>query len=86
MAGFNLTDREIHVPRIHRNLSPAALYQEAMKGDTGTAISDMGALIAYSAEKTGRSPNDKRVVRHSDSEGEVWWGSVYVPIEESTFI
>ena len=86
MAGFNLTDREIHVRRIHRNLPPAALYQEAMRGDTGTAISDVGALIAYSAEKTGRSPNDKRVVRHSDSEGEVWWGSVNVPIEESTFI
>ncbi|MFN9039174.1 MAG: phosphoenolpyruvate carboxykinase (ATP), partial [Planctomyces sp.] len=42
-------------------------------------------LIAYSGEKTGRSPKDKRVVRHADSESKVWWGPVNFPLDESTF-
>jgi hypothetical protein len=36
-------------------------------------------------EKTGRSPKDKRVVRHPDSEASVWWGPVNFPLDESTF-
>ena len=44
-----------------------------------------GALIAYSGTKTGRSPKDKRVVKHPDSAEHVWWGSVNVPIEDATF-
>ena len=41
--------------------------------------------IAYSGEKTGRSPKDKRVVEHPDSKENVWWGSVNIPVEESVF-
>jgi phosphoenolpyruvate carboxykinase (ATP) len=35
-----------------------------------------GALSAYSGEKTGRSPLDKRIVREESSEGKIWWGPV----------
>jgi phosphoenolpyruvate carboxykinase (ATP) len=49
------------------------------------AISDSGALIAYSHDKTGRSPLDKRVVRHPSTEKDIWWGSVNIPIDDSTF-
>ena len=52
----------------------------------GTTISATGALIAYSGEKTGRSPKDKRVVRNSESEGNVWWGPVNFPLPEHTFM
>jgi phosphoenolpyruvate carboxykinase (ATP) len=82
---LDLSAHGISVERVLRNPSPATLYQEAMARDKKTAISDTGALIAYSGDKTGRSPNDKRVVKHAASEQEIWWGSVNVPIEEKVF-
>jgi phosphoenolpyruvate carboxykinase (ATP) len=81
----DLTPCGIDVDRILRNPSPATLYQEAMKRDPKTAISDRGALIAYSGDKTGRSPNDKRVVKHPESENDIWWGTVNIPLEEHVF-
>ncbi len=85
MQQLDLTVHGIAVERVLRNPSPATLYQEAMARDKKTAISDTGALIAYSGDKTGRSPNDKRVVKHPKSEADVWWGSVNVPIDEQVF-
>ena len=82
---FQLENHGITVSRIHRNLSPSSLYEEAIRFESGTSISDAGSLIAYSGEKTGRSPNDKRVVRHPDSENDVWWGPVNFPLDELTF-
>ena len=75
----------ITVTDVRRNLSPAALYAEAIRADAKCDIADTGALIAFSGEKTGRSPTDKRVVEHADSKGDVWWGKVNVHIDEDTF-
>ena len=44
-----------------------------------------GARIATSGEKTGRSPEDKRVVEESETKDDVWWGSVNIPLPESSF-
>ena len=85
MKDLDLSNLGIEVGRIVRNPSPATLYQEAMKTEARTAISDRGALIAYSGDKTGRSPKDKRVVKHADSEADVWWGSINMPIDEQVF-
>jgi phosphoenolpyruvate carboxykinase (ATP) len=82
---MNLNAYGLTVPLVFRNLSPARLYEEAMRFEAGTAISDHGALIAYSGKKTGRSPKDKRVVRHPSSEEDVWWGPVNFPLESHTF-
>ena len=85
MQSLDLSAHGIDVERVLRNPSPATLYQEAMNRDKKTALSDTGALIAYSGDKTGRSPNDKRLVKHPESEKNIWWGPVNVPIEERTF-
>ncbi len=82
---FSLSRHGITVQDICRNISPGSLYEEAIRHEPGTSISDTGCLIAYSGEKTGRSPKDKRVVRHPDSEQNVWWGPVNFPQDESTF-
>ncbi|MFT5527458.1 MAG: phosphoenolpyruvate carboxykinase (ATP) [Pirellulaceae bacterium] len=82
---FNLREYEIDVARVHRNASPAVLYQDALRCDFGATLSDTGTLIAYSGDKTGRSPKDKRVVEHPDSSDDVWWGPINIGIEESTF-
>ncbi len=75
----------ITVRNVFRNLSPAKLYEEAIRYEPESSISNMGALIAYSGYKTGRSPKDKRVVKHPDSERDVWWGHVNLPMEELYF-
>lgn len=85
-SSFNLESHGIHVTDVRRNLAPSSLYEEAIRYEPGTTISDTGALIAYSGEKTGRSPKDKRVVRHPESADEVWWGPVNFPLDEMTFM
>jgi phosphoenolpyruvate carboxykinase (ATP) len=82
---LDLKQYGINVRDIRRNLSPAALYREAIREDVKCDIADKGALIAFSGEKTGRSPSDKRVVKHPDSQDDVWWVNVNVPIDSDTF-
>jgi phosphoenolpyruvate carboxykinase (ATP) len=64
---------------------PAKLYQEALEYEAEAAIADSGAIMVRSGEKTGRSPSDKRIVKHPDSEQDIWWGSVNVAVDEHTF-
>ena len=73
MTTINLEQYGIQVREVSRNPSPAQLYCDAIRNDPGCDIAESGALIAYSAEKTGRSPKDKRIVKHPDSEADVWW-------------
>ena len=44
-----------------------------------------GALASVSFEKTGRAPKDKRIVRNPESENEIWWGPVNIPLEADSF-
>lgn len=85
MSEFNLKQYGITVEDVRRNLAAAELYAEAIREDAKCALADSGALIAYSGEKTGRSPGDKRVVRQPLTEKEVWWGKVNIPIEKDVF-
>jgi phosphoenolpyruvate carboxykinase (ATP) len=85
MQSFDLTQYGISAPQILHNLSPAVLYEEAIRFDKKTSISASGALVAYSGEKTGRSPRDKRVVKQAPSQDDVWWGPVNFPLEPLSF-
>ncbi|KAI0420794.1 phosphoenolpyruvate carboxykinase [Xylaria grammica] len=69
-------DRVAIVP----NPSVAALYEDALVYEMGSAISSSGALTAYSGAKTGRSPSDKRIVKEPSSENNIWWGPVNKPM------
>ncbi|AWV87832.1 phosphoenolpyruvate carboxykinase (ATP) [Bradymonas sediminis] len=71
----------ITVENLLRNATPARLYEEALKHEKGTAISEQGALMAFSGEKTGRTPKDKRVVRNPESQDDIWWGDINIPLE-----
>ena len=62
------------------NPSVAALYEDALVYETGSAITASGALSAYSGAKTGRSPSDKRIVEEESSKDDVWWGPVNKPM------
>lgn len=83
---FSLEQHDIHVDRIIRNGSPARLYEEALKIEKDSAISDVGALMITSGEKTGRSPKDKRIIDNPDSTKNIWWGNINIKLDEHTFI
>ncbi|KAL2166489.1 hypothetical protein VTG60DRAFT_2726 [Thermothelomyces hinnuleus] len=61
------------------NPSVAALYEDALVYETGTAITSSGALTAYSGKKTGRSPQDKRIVKEPTSEKDIWYVLFFAP-------
>src|SRR5690349_21962257 len=84
-SSFNLKEHGLRVTEVHRNLPPSALYEHAIRYEKDASIAENGALVAYSGVKTGRSPKDKRVVKHPSSEKDVWWGPVNVPCDEHTF-
>src|SRR5689334_11395077 len=83
---FSLDKQGITVTEIHRNATPAFLYEAALKFEKGTAISSTGALIAYSGKKTGRSPTDKRVVDEPEVREDVWWGNVNIKLDAQSFV
>src|SRR5688500_4132314 len=70
--------------RVHWNLSPAALYEAALLRQEGQLAAE-GPLVARTGQHTGRSPNDKFVVREPASEKHVHWGAVNRPIDEAKF-
>ena len=70
---FSLDTLGILPKKLYRNLSPAQLYAKALRYDRGAVISDKGALVLLSGEKTGRSPLDKRIVQEKNTEDDVWW-------------
>jgi len=85
MSGFNLREHDLTVSEVHRNLPPSVLYEHAIRHDKDASIAENGALVAYSGAKTGRSPKDKRIVKNSASENEIWWGDVNIPLDARTF-
>src|SRR5262245_56181935 len=84
-AAFNLQDDGNTVAEIHHNLAPSQLDEHAIRYEKDASIAENGALVAYSGVKTGRSPKDKRVVKHPNSEADVWWGSVNIPLDAHSF-
>ncbi|MEN8789705.1 MAG: phosphoenolpyruvate carboxykinase (ATP) [Flavobacteriaceae bacterium] len=83
---FNLRKYGIDTEEVYRNSSVPVLYELGLRLEKGTAISDVGALLVYSGEKTGRSPKDKRIVRHPDSENNIDWGPINMGLDEHTFM
>lgn len=69
---------------IHWNLIAPRLVQEAVARHEGM-LADMGPFVAITAPHTGRSPNDKFVVREPSTEHDVDWGKVNQPISEAHF-
>ena len=83
---FSLENHGITVTEVLRNPSPARLYELGLQREKGTAITSTGALVALSGAKTGRSPKDKRIMEHPDSEKDVWWGPVNIKLSEQIFL
>lgn len=69
-----VSDSALKFTHVLYNLSPAELYEQAIKYEKGSFITSNGAMATLSGAKTGRSPRDKRVVKDKVTENELWWG------------
>src|SRR3954466_15623981 len=69
---------------VHFNLIAPELIQNAIRKGEGR-LADMGPFCAVTSPHTGRSPNDKFVVKESSSENNVDWGKVNQPITPEHF-
>jgi len=67
-----------------RNLSPAALYEEAIRRGEASVVSS-GALTAETGKHTGRSPRDKFFVKEPTSQDAIWWHPGNQPIASAKF-
>ena len=67
-----------------RNLSPAALYEEAIRRNEAAIVST-GALTAETGKHTGRSPRDKFFVKEPTSQDVIWWHPGNQPIASARF-
>src|SRR6266542_4790403 len=82
--GRGLYAEGIRSDRVCWNLATAALYEEAIRRQEGV-IAATGPLVCRTGQHTGRSPNDKFVVREPSSEANIAWGKVNRPMEPGKF-
>jgi phosphoenolpyruvate carboxykinase (ATP) len=69
---------------VHWNDLPPTLVAAAVRRGEGE-LADMGPFVGVTAPHTGRSPNDKFLVREPESEQDVDWGKVNQPLDEANF-
>ena len=66
------------------NLPPARLCEHAVQNGEAVLVPG-GPLAALTGEHTGRSPNDRFMVRGEGESADVWWGEVNRPFEPESF-
>jgi phosphoenolpyruvate carboxykinase (ATP) len=69
---------------VHWNYPVAGLVERAIERGEGR-LTRTGALCALTGSRTGRSPNDKYIVRDAATESSVDWGKVNKPLAPAVF-
>ncbi len=70
--------------RLHWNLTTAPLVEHAVSRGEGL-LAKHGPLVVQTGEHTGRSAQDKFVVRDAITESTVWWGKTNKAMEREAF-
>jgi len=70
--------------RIHENLDAPQLIEIALQRDEGR-MSEHGALVVETGKHTGRSAQDKFIVRDVVTKEDVWWGGSNKPMTGESF-
>jgi len=69
---------------VHYNLKPPVLYELSLdRGESG--LVDGGPLLVRTDPYTGRSPNDRFLVRDEENADTINWGTVNRPTDRDTF-
>lgn len=80
LESIGLTD----VANEYWNLETAELYEQALLRGEGK-LAKHGPLVVETGKHTGRSANDKFIVRDENTEKSVWWGDVNRHITTDNF-
>jgi phosphoenolpyruvate carboxykinase (ATP) len=84
-ADYNLSNIGVGNLRLaYWNLPTEALVEEAVFRGEGAVVAG-GPYAAFTGKHTARSANDKFVVRHVDSENNIWWGVYNRPFDQERF-
>jgi phosphoenolpyruvate carboxykinase (ATP) len=70
--------------RVYWDPTTAQLYEHALCRQ-GTRLAEGGPIVVDTGKHTGRSPDDKYIVREPGSESRIWWGSVNRELPEDRF-
>ncbi|RVT39565.1 phosphoenolpyruvate carboxykinase [Sphingobium algorifonticola] len=70
--------------RILRNLGTPQLIEEAIRNGEGLLATD-GPFVVATGKHTGRSAQDKFIVRDAETDASVWWGKTNVPMSPESF-
>ncbi len=73
-----------NINNVYWNLTTAGLYEQIIRRREGL-LGHLGPVIVRTGAYTGRSPNDKFIVKEPGTEKKIWWGDVNRPFEESEF-
>lgn len=74
----------INSKNIHYQLDPEELHRITIDNGMGKEASS-GALAVNTGEFTGRSPQDRFIVKDAITEDKVWWGPINKPFEPEKF-
>ncbi len=80
----SLDQENIKDAQVHWNLSDAVLFEQAIRRGEGLVAAE-GPLVCRTGHHTGRSPNDKFIVREPSSEQHVAWGGPNRPMSVEHF-
>src|SRR5919107_440126 len=69
---------------VHWNLTTAPLVEHAVRRQEGLLAKD-GPLVVRTGKHTGRSANDRFIVRNATTERTVWWGKTNKPMDADAF-
>ena len=81
---ISLKNLGIENAKIHYQLSADELHDITIQSGQGIENST-GALAIKTGEFTGRSPQDRFIVKDKITEDLVWWGKVNIPFESDAF-
>ena len=70
--------------KIYYQLDPAVLQKHTVDSYGGKET-DNGTLAVNTGEFTGRSPQDRFIVKDAITSDKVWWGNVNIPFEPAAF-
>jgi len=73
-----------NAPAVHRNLSSPVLYEWAIRRGEGKLLQG-GTFAVRSGARTGRSPEDKFMVKTPEISEHVWWGKHNQPMTPEVY-